>query len=238
MLKINEVFGPTIQGEGKSLNKPVLFVRTSICNLHCVWCDTPYTWNWTGTSFKHPVKFDKEKEIHEFTAQQVFDKLLHLGLLAVRAVVISGGEPMIQQKALLPLIRLLKDYGCHVEMETNGTIEPSLELLQEVDQFNCSPKVSNSGNDTHLREKAQALRTLAASPKTNFKFVVSRQEDITEILDLVTRYKLNPVYLMPEGRTKEELAAHTDFVTELCATHGFLFTPRLHILKFGTQRAV
>ena len=47
-----EVFA-SIQGEGRNQGLFSVFVRTSLCNLHCVWCDTDYTWNWIGTRFAH-----------------------------------------------------------------------------------------------------------------------------------------------------------------------------------------
>ena len=55
-MKVNEIFGPTIQGEGKSAGMQAMFLRTSLCNLACDWCDTPQTWNWKGTKFKHSEK--------------------------------------------------------------------------------------------------------------------------------------------------------------------------------------
>ena len=44
-MKVNEIFGPTIQGEGRSAGMPTMFVRLSGCNLACIWCDTPYCFN-------------------------------------------------------------------------------------------------------------------------------------------------------------------------------------------------
>ena len=141
-IKVNEIFGPTIQGEGRTVGKPVKFLRTAGCNLACVWCDTPYTWNWQGTDFEHPEKFDREKEIHDMSVDEIKTQLDQIGK-DVKALVISGGEPMLQQNKLVPLLHLLKNDGYWVEIETNGTRAPSDEFLSLIDQINCSPKLTN-----------------------------------------------------------------------------------------------
>ena len=238
-IKVNEIFGPTIQGEGKSAGLEVMFVRTSTCNLACIWCDTPYTWNWKGTKFKHPDKFNKETELKEMTVIEIFTKLKELGP-RIRAVVISGGEPLLQQKELTDLVKLLKAEGYWVEVETNGTIIPTDEFLYFIDQINCSPKTSNSGKDNKLsmRERPEALRKLAKSNKVYFKFVVDGEKDIEEILQLVKEYKMENVFLMPQGRTKNEQLARKSEVQFLSSSLGFLFSPRLHIEQCDTKRGV
>lgn len=235
-MRINEIFGPTIQGEGKSAGKEVMFVRLAQCNLHCIWCDTPYTWNWLGTPFAHPDKFDKEKEIHEMCSDHIFRVLI--GLSPLQAVVISGGEPLLQQKELVVLLRMLRRANYWIELETNGTIEPTSEVMSLVNQFNCSPKLANSQDPLRLRERPNVLETLSGSERTTFKFVVSSENDIDEILGYVLRYNMQDVYLMPEGRTREELEKHTELTKKLCSANSFKFTQRLHIIKFGTKRAV
>ncbi len=234
MLKINEIY-PAIQGEGKSLGRKVMFIRTAMCGLHCIFCDTPYTWNWVGTKFAHPQKFDKSKEIHEMSVQQIFEKL---SLAQTRAVVLSGGEPLIQQKALIELLQLLKTAGYWIEVETAGVIAPTNEFISLVGQINCSPKLSNSGNSIAEREKPFALHKLSLCNKTNFKFVVSHEDDAIEILDLVRKYNMRDVYLMPEGRSKDEIEQHAVIVKQMCALYGFKATTRLHILQHGNKRGV
>ena len=179
---MNEIFGPTIQGEGKSAGQDVVFLRLAMCNLHCIWCDTPHTWNWEGTKFAHPEKFDQEKEVHLEDAQSIVEVLENLALDTIRTVIVSGGEPLLQQKALVPLFEELWEKQWWIEVETNGTVTPSADMLMLVDQFNVSPKLSNSEDPFKLRWKKKALAVLAKSWKTNFKFVVESPKDIPEIL--------------------------------------------------------
>ncbi len=237
-MKINEIYGPTIQGEGKSVGKEVLFIRTAGCNLACVWCDTPFTWNWLNTKFEHPDKFDPKKEVHEMSDVEIINRLKELG--NTKAVVISGGEPMLQQRALVGLLTKLKRENYWVEIETNGTVRPTEEFYMLIDQINCSPKLTNAGRDNPEDKRIieSTLLSLASCPKTTFKFVVSSEEDIPEILNLTLRFQMNNVYLMPLGKTLEEQELRQAQVEELGRVYGFKFSPRLHILKWGNKRGV
>ena len=238
-MKVSEIFGPTIQGEGKSIGMPTMFLRLSVCNLACVWCDTPYTWNWKGTQFKHPQKYNRRKEIHDMSCAEVVVELKEKGS-EVKSLVISGGEPMLQQNAIIELLKLLKPEGYWVEIETNGTIEPENEFLELIDQINCSPKTSNSGSDNTfvMRERPDALMKLASDPKTNFKFVVQGEDDMPEIRKLASRYGMKNVYLMAEGATMEGQKRMGELIEEISRQNLFCFTPRLHILFWDRKRAV
>ena len=255
-MKVNEIFGPTIQGEGRSAGKLVIFLRLVGCNLACIWCDTPYTWNWLRTLFRHPEKHDPKKEIHEMSCRAVIRRLRKKGLRKVKALVISGGEPMLQQDEIIGLLRslrhnnflfrllyrskLFKKTDYWVEIETNGTIEPKPEFLELIDQINCSPKTFNSGPDNRpeTRERPEALRKLSASSKTFFKFVIKDEEDLPEIRDLVSRYEMKNVYLMAQCRTREERRQLEPKVTKMCLENNFHFSPRLHILYWNGRRGV
>ena len=235
MIKVNEIFGPTIQGEGASVGKEVTFLRLSGCNLHCVWCDTPYTWNWIGTSFAHPDKYDPKKESHEMSIEDIYEAL---NRIPTRALVISGGEPLIQQKQLLPLIHLLKKDGWWIEVETNGTIPIRPEFGELIDQFNCSPKLSNSGDPLKLRIRENTLRMLGQDEKVFFKFVVGSDQDVEETLKLIEEFDLVRVYLMPLGKTAEELEKTLSLTKALAEKHQLLFSPRLHVSELGGGRGI
>lgn len=237
MLKVNEIFGPVQQGEGKSIGKEVMFLRLAFCNLHCIWCDTPYTWNWVNTKFKHPKKFEISKEVHLMDFGEVIFNLIGLKK-QVKSLVISGGEPLLQQVRLIPLLEVLKSVGWWIEIETNGSVLPLDKIFNLVDQFNCSPKLANSGNSKKKRIKPEILATLAQNPKSTFKFVVSRERDISEITAMIECFNMKQVYLMPLGMTVNELKQTREMTKRLCVQYNLNFSDRFHIVKYGGQRGV
>ena len=236
-----EIF-ETVQGEGRNLGSPVVFARLSGCNLQCSWCDTPYTWVWNE---KLAEKHD-EGRTYNRNAEQVKvlvgDAIDQVSGHEIKRLVITGGEPMQQQKALVPFIKGLRerDPNHWVEIETNGTIAPNDEMAELVDQFNVSVKLSNSGNELKRRLRDNALKRFAGLSKADFKFVVYGEQDLGEILELVEGYSIphSRVYLMPEGRTEEEVKQHQIELVEVAKKYNFNLTTRLHVLIWGAKRGV
>ena len=236
----------SIQGEGKSSGVPSIFIRTATCNLHCVWCDTDYTWNWENTNFKHRndalpnyKKFKKEEQIIKLSVDEVVALVRDY---KCTNIVLTGGEPMLQQKGLTLLIEKLKKINTNYtfEIETNGTIVPKDDFYVLIDQFNVSPKLSNAQMNEAFRLKRKPLTFFATSLISNFKFVVATESDINEILNLCETYNINKksVFLMPEGRTVKELNTKLLWVVEKCKEHGFTFSNRQHIYIWGEKRGV
>lgn len=236
----------TIQGEGRSLGKPSIFLRLSLCNLHCIWCDTDYTWNWAGTSFKHIYdkdpgysKYHKKDWVIDITPEEI-GKIL--GRFPCQNIVITGGEPLLQQKELITLCHALKhqndDYW--IEIETNGTIVPDSELDHWIDQYNVSPKLKNSGNPGSLRNKPKALSYFSGSTKAYFKYVIDGPADLDEVLEIIDQYhiKKDRIFLMPQGVSPETLAEKRIWLVEICKEHGFNYTDRLHVHIWGNKRGV
>lgn len=225
---------------------PSVFVRTSLCNLHCIWCDTDYTWNWKGTRFEHVhdakpgyQKFDKKQWIAECSVPDVAATVFHF---KCPNIILTGGEPMLQQPGLTQLMLELcsKSSNYHFEVETNGTLVPTAKFDAAIDQYNVSPKLENSNNPKSLREKAKALRFFAASPKANFKFVIAEKSDLDEVLRLLEVYAIAPekVWLMPEGTSAAALSKRRKWLVEKCKTHGFRYSDRLHIQIWGSKKGV
>jgi len=227
----------TLQGEGSSLGAPAVFLRLSLCNLHCQWCDTPYTWNWEKTPWKHQddVKFSKSEQILELAPSEIAPLV---SKYRCDRLVLTGGEPLLQQKELIELTRLLPD-GIKIEIETNGTQIPNQTWSKLATQFNVSPKLSNSGIEEKLRLKPDVLKTLAALPHALFKFVVCTQTDLSEIEALQNDFNLptGRIFLMPEGRDAQTLQERSLWLADICRDQGYRFSPRLHVLLWGNERA-
>lgn len=236
----------TLQGEGVSMGAPAVFVRLSLCNLHCVWCDTDHTWNFEGTPWKHDkdaiqgyAKHRKDDVIITMSTNEVAEIVRAFGC---RRVVLTGGEPLLQEGDLVELMAALRGDGeeWFFEIETNGTILPGEEFLGAIGQMNVSPKLANSGMDEKLRLKPTVLAGLAATGKAWFKFVVRDEKDISEIqrlLDLA-EIPICRVILMPEGRTVESLNRKAVWLAERCRDLGFRFSDRLHVRLWGDRRGV
>lgn len=235
----------TVQGEGVSVGIPAVFVRLSLCNLHCVWCDTDHTWNFVGTPWRHEKdglagyeKFQKEEVMMELGVEEVAGLVRGFGC---ERVVLTGGEPLLQEGDLVELMRVLREGGDFVfEVETNGTRLPGEVFLREVDQLNVSPKLGNSGVAADLRLKPEVLRALAGCGKAWFKFVVKGASDLGEVEAMMVLGGIprDRVLLMPEGRTVAELDEGAAWLAETCRERGFRFSDRLHIRLWGDRRGV
>jgi len=240
-LSVSEFFGPTLQGEGPSQGRAAVFLRLGLCNLDCSWCDTPYTWDWAG---KNGVAFDRATELKRLPLEQIVASLRSLTDETVRPVlVVTGGEPLVQQTALAALLDLWDD---RAEIETNGTIIPNEALVQRSREgllrWNCSPKLANSGITEDRRINPEALSVLSEHD-TAWKFVVSTLDDIAEIENFLASYlpEVPPgnIWLMPEGTTPDILLARIrSFVFDQVARRGWNLSPRLHALVFGDIRGI
>jgi organic radical activating enzyme len=233
-----EIF-PSLQGEGPSAGRPCVFVRLSRCNLACHWCDTAYTWRFTGDLRPHRDGLTFERIENQITLD-VREVTMRILALRPTRVVITGGEPLLQAPALARLIPMLKEAvpGLEVEIETNGSVPPPHALTQLVDQFNVSPKLSHSGNPENLALVPDLLRDWAASPKAWFKFVVADEGDISEVAELQAIYRIpaERLFVMPEGIDSETLRQRSKWLAGAALTHGWRFTDRLHIHLYGDTR--
>lgn len=227
----------TLQGEGVSIGKPVVFLRLHECNLKCVWCDSWYTWDKTRDEYWN--------EATEYEVDDVLAELL--GILTAsncHRVVITGGEPLMQKDALDSLLKRLRehDWSIEVEFETNGTIPPSSYMMHHANffngfiHFNVSPKTSNSNNPKHQRMHLNALNEFA-KVQSVFKFVVADEADVPEILEYAGFLPQDKIILMPEGTDLETLNKHMAICDKLCKEHSWRLTPRLHIQLYGDARA-
>lgn len=223
-----EVFH-SIQGEGVYAGRPAAFLRLAFCNLACVWCDTRYTWDWT--------RYDREKETVTMPSADVELAIVRFGC---RSLVVTGGEPLLQQGELVPLLERLKGGGFWIEIETNGTILPDERLAGVIDHWSISPKLSSSGNPPASREKPEAYRHFSRLPSAHFKYVVEGPDDLEEIGLLSARYQIprGRVILMPQAGESAQLLEKGRWLADICVREGFLFSTRLQVLLWGQRRGV
>ena len=226
-LVVSEVFGPTFQGEGPSIGRRAGFVRLGRCNLACEWCDTKYTWDWS--------QYDPAVELAH---RSVDDIVEHLDGMDVPMVVVTGGEPLLQQRALIALLRASRDRGWRLEVETAGTIAPTADAVALVDQWNVSPKLANSGNPRERRYRPDVLRAFEATGNAIFKFVVAAPSELDEVGAIVDECKLGRVVIMPEGTDAATLASRGQALAGAVLERGWDLTTRLHVLIWGDRRGV
>ena len=228
-MRIAEIFR-SIHGEGLLAGVPSIFIRTSGCNLRCHWCDTPYA-SW-------------KPEGPEMSIEEILKKISGWDC---NHIVLTGGEPIIAPD-LPELATALKKQKKHITIETAGTVLPS---SIPCDLASISPKLSNSTpspeRDPAWAKKHEANRL---QPEVisewirkypfQLKFVVSSENDLAEIKDLLSRLPpvpLHQILLMPEGIDVKTLATRSPWLIEICKREGFRFCPRLHIELFGHTRA-
>lgn len=166
-MQITEIYR-SIQGESSFAGLPCTFVRLTGCNLRCSWCDSEYTFQ--GGSRMTPDQV--EAEIHRLTP-------LPGGLIEI-----TGGEPMLQERELIPLMQKLLSSGFSLLLETSGE-RPLAQVPQAVCKI-VDVKCPLSGEGSTFHE--DNLRTL--TPRDELKFVLAGREDYDFARDFIRRHQL------------------------------------------------
>jgi 7-carboxy-7-deazaguanine synthase len=179
-MQITEIY-KSLQGESTYAGLPCVFVRLTGCNLRCSWCDSEYTFQGG----------------HKMTSEEVRDEVMRLS--PNRGLVeITGGEPMLQERELVPLMRQLLDTGYRLLLETSGErpldrVPP--EVIKIVD-VKCPD--SGAAGTFHLEN----LKTLTAHDE--IKFVLSSRQDYEFAREFTAQHRLadrvNAVLFSPAFR--------------------------------------
>jgi len=198
----------------------------ALCNLHCHYCDTKYTWD-----FEH---FDYDREVREVTLAALVEKFAEA---PAGHVVVTGGEPLLQQRALAKVFERVPS-ELFIEIETNGTRVPSASLLARVNQWNVSPKLTSAGDSEALRIRPDALLALRDSGRAYLKLVVRSEQDRDEAEALRERFGFarDRTLLMPEASTREELQSRSPRVAAWSQALSVRFSSRLHVTLWGGRR--
>ncbi len=189
---------------------PSVFLRLAGCNLRCAFCDTE----------------EALSGGNKYSLREVREKILSLQG-SRRNLVVTGGEPLLQAKALEVLLPEMLGRFSQVEVETNGTLPP---LRVPGLRYNVSPKLSNSGEPFPKRIKEGILKEFLELPSV-FKFVIKDRSHLEEVLSLAERIGIPPhrIWLMPMARSRKELEEMALEVALLALEYGFRYSDRLHL---------
>jgi 7-carboxy-7-deazaguanine synthase len=223
-LVVAGVVGPTLHAQGASAGRRCSVIQMGGCNLACTWCDSAFTWD--------SSRFDMSRELAYWPVHEVAAQALACG---PSVVVISGGEPLLQQKSpgWIELLDALN--GTEVGIETNGTIAPVEETLARASWITVSPKLAHSGDPAWARINGEVLLEwgrLAQHYDIDFTFVVRDISDVSTIATLVSLHGLpsSRVWVTPEGTTAVAVLNRMRTVSEAALTAGFNLSPRMTAL--------
>lgn len=249
MLEISEIFGPTIQGEGKKVGTPSVFIRLGKCNMSCSGfnvayqtptgetkysCDSYYS---VDHSFKpHWMRFE--------TYEEILAEVEKLFLDYKPDIVITGGEPLMywNNEQFQKLLEYFITHDFNVTIESNGSIPIDFTLpYQKKILFSLSVKLSNSGESLKKRVNIQALTTIIHQTSAYLKFVMDKHfinKAQSEIQELLAQLPKVEVYVMPLGETLDELNDNAMSVIQMAIQNNFNYSDRLHIRIWDNKRGV
>ncbi len=238
---IDEIFGPTIQGEGAVIGVPTVFVRTGGCDYRCDWCDT-----------LHAVLPEFKGNWKKMTPVEVFAEIEKLTNGKPILVTLSGGNPALHDD-IEELIDIGHELGYTFSMETQGS-KPKQWMLK-LDSLVLSPKPPSSLMEVNWQELE---RCLGLNNNTSIKVVVFDGADLQWFEDhIYSKYKSKKIlqvgnfdagmafaeggeYTPPKSET-ETLLASLNWLAEEVLKRGWYdvrVLPQLHVLIWGNQRGV
>ena len=267
-LLISEAF-LSQQGEGNTTGVPSFFIRQKGCSLNCglsnenlrfllknkdqantgfkgdlekegksTWtCDSAPVWlHGEATPFQVLVDKFRQENIYDW----VRTGRVHL--------IWTGGEPTmpIHQQNAVNFVNWFKKQeaapvSLYNEVETNGVHYMTNEFFYIINQINCSVKLSNSGMPASRRIKPDALNRIIQHKNYWFKFVISNESDMEEIIkDFIEPFNIDwkRVIVMPGLDNREQYHERTHFIMETAKKYGVIGLNRLHISGYGAVTGV
>ncbi|WP_083638792.1 7-carboxy-7-deazaguanine synthase QueE [Rhizobium oryziradicis] len=237
-IRISEIFGPTIQGEGVLIGQPTVFVRTGGCDYRCSWCDS-----------LHAVDSQFRDAWQPMDVDAIWADVEHLSGGVPLMVSLSGGNPAIQP--LDGLIAHGHQRGYRFALETQGSI--ARDWFADLDVLVLSPKPPSSGMETDWIALDDCLNKAGTKPQTVLKFVVFDEADYAYAKAASARYPHLPTYLQPGNHTPpppEAVDAVIDMDGIMSRVHWLVdrvmqdrwfaatVLPQLHVLLWGNKRGV
>jgi len=237
-LRIAEIFGPTIQGEGALIGEPSIFVRAGGCDYRCRWCDSLHA---VDSAFRH--------EWAVMETDEVWDRVQALSGGVPLTVSLSGGNPAIQPFG--PLIARGHAAGYRFALETQGSV--AQDWFAQLDMLVLSPKPPSSGETVDWTRFDDCLAAAGDGPRRVMKIVVFDEADYAFAREAAARYPALPLFLQPGNHTPpppgaEDGAIDLDgimqrmhWLTERTLADRWFsprILPQLHVLMWGNRRGV
>jgi 7-carboxy-7-deazaguanine synthase len=239
-IRISEIFGPTVQGEGPLIGRPTVFVRTGGCDYRCAWCDTLYA-----------VLPKYHDEWALMTPAAIMARVDELAGGKPMLITLSGGNPALQP--LLPLIALGRRAGHTFALETQGSV--AQPWFVDLDWLVLSPKPPSSAMAMDWDAFETCLEAARGRPQCVLKIVIFDETDYVYAQRVAARYPALPMYLQvgnpaPLAAAGGAVAGDADvdnlldrfrwLVAKVTADRWFAATvlPQLHVLAWGNKRGV
>lgn len=250
MLEVNEIFGPTIQGEGKKIGTPSVFVRFGKCNMSCegfeVEYETPSGVKKCSCDSFHAsdIAFRNQWQKYE-TAQSLCDEVNRFLPPYKADIVLTGGEPLLywDDVEFQKFIKYYIKAGYKLTIETNASLDIVIDQpWQKELLFSMSVKLSNSGESLSKRVNISAINEIIKNTKESYlKFVVDKaflkKADI-EIDAIVSQISKCDIYIMPLGDTAKIIDQNSPDVIDYAIKKGYMYSDRLHIRVWDNKRGV
>ena len=235
-IPVLEIFGPTIQGEGKVIGRKTMFVRTAGCDYRCDWCDSSFTWDGSA-----------KDEIRMMTADEVYEELKKVGGDYFNHVTISGGNPALI-KAIQDLVDLFQEKGIYTALETQGSkYQP---WMRQIDDLTISPKPPSSMMKPNLPLLDEVIEQ-CVHDTLNLKVVIFEEADFDFAKMIHHRYPSIPFYLQVgnpylegehvDNHTDKLLSLYEDLVDHVMKSsemNDVYVLPQLHTLLWSNTKGV
>lgn len=234
-IPVLEIFGPTIQGEGRVIGRKTMFVRTAGCDYRCSWCDSAFTWDGSA-----------KEDIELMTAEEIYNQLKKIGGDRFDHVTISGGNPALI-KGIQDLVDLFEEKQIYTALETQGSkFQP---WMRQINDLTISPKPPSSNMKPNIDILDSVIEQCIEST-LNLKVVIFDDDDYEFAKMIHHRYPNIPFYLQVgnpyldddvDNHTEKLLSRYEALVDRVMASNDMnqvYVLPQLHTLLWSNKKGV
>ena len=234
-LKISEIIGPVTQGEGQFIGTPAIFIRAFGCDYSCLGCDTRYA--------------REGNDFHELSADEIADIVKQNSGGYACLVVLTGGNPCLQDFSELLLLLAGRNYTTAIE--TQGSIAPT--WLSDLDYLTLSPKAPSTGKKTEITSVISCIDAFGKHRNYSvcIKIVVGGHTDLDYAEQMFAGLRnhyghtgmtfcVQPFNSRLNPAIQELKTAYIELAIEVMRRKMFHIQvlPQLHVFLYGNKRGV